>query len=299
MKPKRIDLATAVAALPCATVAHWSFAELVAAYTARRFSAGDDTRLRKWVALLADVPAWSVTTEQIVAGRDAMLAQGYSIGAVNRDLSAIGSAYRFAEDKRMTPRGFTSPTRSIRRQAEPIRRVMLSETERAAIVSGARAHRDPRFALLVALLVDTGARKSEILERRWSEFDTAGGEVLVEKTKTEKPRLLFFTPETGELIERLRPRGAAAEALAFAGRRGEPTDYRKAWAALVREVGRPELHMHDMRHAAAAGLLRAGVSAGVAAQVLGHGVDVLTRRYGHLEAAALRAAQRSVWAARR
>lgn len=298
MKPKRIDLATAVAALPRPTVAQWSFRELVQAYTARRFSAGDDTRLRKWVALLGDVPAWAVTAEQIVSGRDAMLMQGYTVGAVNRDLSAIGSAYRFAEDKRMTPRGFTSPTRAIRRQAEPIRRVMLSEAERAAIVAGARAHRDSRFALLVALLVDTGARKGEILGRKWSEFDTARCEVIVEKTKTDRPRTLFFTPETAALIERLRPSGDAAEALAFAGRRGQPIDYRKAWAALVQDIGRPELHMHDMRHAAAAALLRAGVSTGVAAQVLGHGADVLARRYGHLEADALRAAQRTAWAAR-
>lgn len=295
MKLKRIDLAAAVAALPSPQVAQWTFRELVQAYTARRYSAGDETRLRKWVALLGDVPAWSVTAEQIVGGRDAMRAQGYTVGAVNRDLSAIGSAYRFAEDHRMTPRGFVSPTRAIRRQAEPVRRIMITDAERDAIVAGARAHRDPRFALLVALLVDTGARKSEVLGRRWSEFDTERCEVIVEKTKTDRPRTLFFTPETAALIERLRPSGEAAEGLAFAGRRGEPIDYRKAWRALVTDIGRPDLHMHDMRHAAAARLLRAGVSTGVAAQVLGHGVDVLTRRYGHLEADALRAAQRTAW----
>jgi integrase len=298
MKAKRIDLAAAVAALPRVNVADWTFRELVETYTARHCTRGDAERLRKWVALLGELPAWSVTTEQLVAGRDAMTAQGYSVGAVNRDLSAIGSAYRFAEDKRMTPRGFVSPTRVIRRQAEPIRRVMLSDAERAAIVAGARANRDPRFALLVALLADTGARKGEILGRRWCEFDTERGEVIVEKTKTGRPRVLFFSPATAALIERLRPRGEAADKLAFAGRRGEPTDYRKAWQALVLDIGRPELRMHDLRHAAAAALLRAGVSTGVAAQVLGHGVDVLTRRYGHLEAAALQAAQRTAWAAR-
>lgn len=138
MKAKSIDLTTAVAALPRVNVANWTFAELVETYTARHCTRGDTERLRKWTALLGAVPAWDVTTEQLVAGRDAMTAQGYSVGAVNRDLSAIGSAYRFAEDKRITPRGFVSPTRVIRRQAEPIRRVMLSDAERAAIVAGAR-----------------------------------------------------------------------------------------------------------------------------------------------------------------
>jgi site-specific recombinase XerD len=37
--------------------------------------------------------------------------------------------------------------------------------------------------------------------------------------------------------------------------------------------------MHDVRHAAAANLLRAGVTLDVAAQVLGHDPAVLARRY--------------------
>ena len=61
------------------------------------------------------------------------------------------------------------------------------------------------------------------------------------------------------------------------------------------EIGRKDLHMHDIRHAAAANLLRAGVTLGVAAQVLGHDPAVLARRYGHLETAALRAAQEQAW----
>jgi integrase len=75
----------------------------------------------------------------------------------------------------------------------------------------------------------------------------------------------------------------------------QPVNYKAAWARLVRDIGRPDLHMHDMRHAAAANLLRAGVSLGVAAQVLGHDPAVLARRYGHLETAALRAAQEQSW----
>mgnify|MGYP002389153009 CR=1 FL=1 len=54
-----------------------------------------------------------------------------------------------------------------------------------------------------------------------------------------------------------------------------PITFRKAWKTLAREVGRPDLHMHDLRHAAAANLLKAGVTLGVAAQVLGHDPAVL------------------------
>ena len=84
--------------------------------------------------------------------------------------------------------------------------------------------------------------------------------------------------------------------LVFEGRvPGQPITYKAAWRALTRDVGAPDLHLHDLRHAAAARLLRAGVTLGVAAQVLGHDPAVLARRYGHLEIGALRAAQEQAW----
>jgi integrase len=82
---------------------------------------------------------------------------------------------------------------------------------------------------------------------------------------------------------------------------GQPNCYRKAWVTTVTEIGLPKLHMHDVRHAAAAGLLRAGVTlavaVAVAAQVLGHSPQVLARRYGPLETDTLRKAQEQAWAA--
>ena len=45
----------------------------------------------------------------------------------------------------------------------------------------------------------------------------------------------------------------------------------------------------------AANVLRAGVTLGVAAQVLGHDPAVLARRYGHLETEVLRKAQEQAW----
>jgi integrase len=89
-----------------------------------------------------------------------------------------------------------------------------------------------------------------------------------------------------------------ADRLVFEGRvPGEPISFRAAWERATREAGVPDLHMHDLRHHAAADLLRAGVTIGVAAQVLGHSPQVLARRYGHLETGALRQAMEQRWRA--
>ena len=224
-----------------------------------------------------------------------MLEHGYKPSAVNRDLSALGSAYRWAKARRLSPRGFKSPTLGVARFEEAIRRVEVTAARIDALRVRTAAFRDRRFGVFVALLIDTGARKSEILLRGWKDFDVEKGEIVCQTTKTGVPRVLHFRPETVALVKRVFPK-RSLEVLPFEGRvPGQPISFRKAWLTAVAEVGLPNLHMHDVRHAAAANLLRAGVTLGVAAQVLGRSPQVLARRYGHLENETLRKAQELAW----
>ena len=142
---------------------------------------------------------------------------------------------------------------------------------------------DRRFGAFVALLIDTGARKSELLERRWKDFDLDAGEIVCETTKTGVPRVLHFRDETAALIRRVCPRRSPRRCRSRDGCRDSRSRFRKAWLTAVAEIGLPDLHMHDIRHAAAAGLLRAGVTLGVAAQVLGHSPQVLAGATGTLK----------------
>ena len=290
----KIDLAAAVAATEEHVPQSLSLSELVRAYGVAALD-GSDTRLRKWTAAFGTASAWDVSAEQLETAAHAMLEHGYKPSAVNRDLSALGSAYRWAKSRRLSPRGFRSPTLGVRRFEEGVRRVEVTPAQIEALRARALAFSDRRFGAFVALLIDTGARKSEILERRWKDFDLGRGEIVCETTKTGVPRVLHFRDETAALICRIWPRRPEHE-LPFEGRvPGQPISFRKAWSTTVADAGMPDLHIHDIRHAVAAGLLRAGVTLGVAAQVLGHSPQVLARRYGHLETATLRRAQEQAW----
>ena len=291
---KSIDLATAITAVAAQPAQELTLAELVLAYCAVRCD-GIADRLKKWIEAFGHASAWAISSETLATAADAMLEHGYSPASVNRDLSALGSVYRWAAGKRLSPRGFKSPTLGIRRYPEAIRRVEITAPELEAVRSRALAFPDRRFGVFVSLLIDTGARKSELLERHWSDVDLEKREILAPVTKNGTPRLLFFSDKTADLMERVFPR-RNPDKLMFEGRvPGMPITFRKAWKTLTREVGRPDLHMHDLRHAAAANLLKAGVTLGVAAQVLGHDPAVLARRYGHLESGVLRQAQEAAW----
>jgi hypothetical protein len=62
------------------------------------------------------------------------------------------------------------------------------------------AVKDRRFGCYVALLIETGARKSEILERKWSEVDFENRQILAPSTKNGTPRVLFFSEKTAKVL---------------------------------------------------------------------------------------------------
>ncbi len=291
---KTFNLTEAIASIPPEQGCELTFAELANAH-AVAVCDGSDLRLRKWVAGFGSLSAWKLPPEQIEAAAQAMIEHGYSPSTVNRDIGTLGSVYKWAKLKRLSPRGFKSPSLGVRRYEEKIRRVHIEKDQIEALRTRSLAYSDRRFGVFVALLIETGARKSELLERRWCDVNLETREILAPQTKNGTPRVLFFSEQTAELIRRVCPK-RANEKLLFEGRvPDQPITYKRIWGVITKEIGLGDLHMHDIRHAAAASLLRAGVTVGVAAQVLGHDPAVLARRYGHLETATLKRAQEAAW----
>jgi integrase len=91
-------------------------------------------------------------------------------------------------------------------------------------------------------------------------------------------------------MRRVWPKRAAGTLL-FEGRVPDcHITFRRSWRDLTKDIGRPDLRQHDMRHHVAQRLLKGGVTAAVAAQILGHSSNILQKRYGHLETQVLQEA---------
>ena len=200
---KRINLRAALETQQHKTSAvDMTFGELARAYLAVHYN-GADMQLRKWIDLLDSRSAWEVSAEELARAGIAMIDNGYSPSTVNRNLSQIGSVYRWAKRRLLTPVGFVSPTISQHRYEEAIRRIELSDPEVQKLIDGAASVKDRRFQVLIQLLVETGARKSEVDERKWKDIDLNACSIEVLNTKTGKPRMLFFSPQTAELLKRV------------------------------------------------------------------------------------------------
>jgi integrase len=290
-------------AAPTRVVLPLTFGELVDLYFAAKPCAHTEGSFKKWRTWfqLENVGAWDVTAERLAIGAEYLRnTKDYKDSTVNRELSQLGSIYRWAIAQKHSPAGFISPTRGasgrVKEKPRYVEPPKPGEWDR--IRKLARGFRDPKFTLFVWLIMDTGARRGEISDRLWSDFDLdapEGPSVTLRDvdTKTGKARRLYFSHDTAALLRRLRPGSEKyREQLVFLSARGvAPNKYRKPWARLCELLGRPELHLHDMRHLLAADLLKAGKGVSPVSSLLGNSTLILHRRYGHLDDASIREIQ--------
>lgn len=296
---KKIDLKAVIATATKPEVdAQLTFNELAHAWLASTNNGDDLYRLRKWQDVFGPRVAWTINTDEIATAAEGMLAHGYAPGSVNRDVGAIGSMFKWIIQKRRAPAGFTSPTLNVRRFPEDARVVEVADETIQRLKTIALTYRNKGLALFVALLADSGARKGELYPRKWKDIDLEQRRIVLSSadTKTGKARVLFFKPETADLIKRLFPK-RNPDALVFPGRDATtPINYRTSWTTLCKEAGCPDLHMHDIRHHRARELvLVEGVSYAAAAKVLGHSVAVLEKRYAHLTVDDVQSAIDAAW----
>jgi len=258
---KRINLQSALAAQPRVEAPlAMTFGELARAYLVSNYD-GADMQLRKWVELFENTCAWDVSPQEITRAGLALIENGYSPSTVNRNISQIGSVYRWAKKRLLTPAGFISPTLSQHRYEEPVRRVNLSDKEVQRLIDGSAGEKDRRFQVLIRLLVETGARFSEVAERVWSDFDFEACSIEVIHTKTGRPRMLFFSQDTLKLILRVWPT-RPNKGMPFESEKaqGKVKNYKKPWEKLTNSIGRRDIRIHDLRHYRAKLLLASGVT---------------------------------------
>lgn len=136
-KGRGFNLAAALETVAEQPAVELTLAELVRAYAAARCD-GSETCLRKWVEAFGTISAWQLTSDRLQVAAQALREHGYTPAAVNRDLSALGSAYRWARERRFAPRGFRSPTLDVPRYEEARRRRSMSHPRRTAMRLSAR-----------------------------------------------------------------------------------------------------------------------------------------------------------------
>jgi integrase len=147
---------------------------------------------------------------------------------------------------------------------------------------------------LVVLLLDTGARYSEIAGLEWRQIDLQAKTLHLWRPKVQNESVLYLTDRAFETLSR-RAAGHHDRQYLFLNRKGGKRGY--ASQAIRKAISRACLEgvtIHTLRHTHATRLVQNGMSVYEIKDVLGHADVKTTMRYAHLEQQAVLARARDV-----
>lgn len=176
-----------------------------------------------------------------------------------------------------------NPVRNVpRRRFSNARERFLSAKDAERLFTALDASDNPQLKSIVALLLLTGARKTELLTAEWRHIDLDRRAWFIPTTKTGKPRHVPLSQAAIDVIEAL-PKFDGCEWLVPNPETKRPyVTLKRAWETARTAAGLSGLRIHDLRHSAASFMINAGIDLFAVGKVLGHADHKSTMRYSHL-----------------
>jgi integrase len=205
----------------------------------------------------------------------------FTKGKSLKDLQAVASQLKTADAKPATINRYLSVLRRIGNLAEewglvdraPKITLLEERNERHVYLTAeeveslARACRDPEVGDFIRLAALTGLRRSELLGLK--KIDGAFIR-LDARTKTGRPRAIPLTREALRIAQDRIPWTIDAGTL------------RREFERARKALGRPDWHLHDLRHSFASFIVQGTGNMKLAKELLGHTTMAMTDRYAHL-----------------
>jgi len=186
--------------------------------------------------------------------------------AANRLLASVRACLQAAWRLDKIP---SNPAMKVRPFREnPPRQRTLSDEELQRVLKALAEWPDAHERAAFTLLIETGARLSEVLRARWADVDLEASEWRIPSLKAGHPQLVPLAGSTVAMLRRQPRLGALV--IPGRGHMDKPRyDLKSAWEALRAAAGVPDVHVHDLRRSFG---LRVARAAGlhVASKLLRH-----------------------------
>jgi len=243
----------------------------------------DDSYLRtQLLPVLGKLYLDEISKQKVADFHNGMRAKGYALGTCNRCLVllryALNMAIRWEVD------GITvNPTLGCKLFDDPpTKERFLSQTEAQALHEAVRNSLNPMLQYIVPMLILTGARKREVLDAKWEDFDLERRQWRIPLTKLGRPRHVPVSDAVLRLLESVPRRPELVYVFANPSTGRPFINIFHAWNTARTSAGLEEVRIHDLRHSFASFLVNAGRSLYEVQKLLGHTQIKTTQRYAHL-----------------
>lgn len=176
----------------------------------------------------------------------------------------------------------TNPSAGYPLMQETPRERYLSKQEAATLNEQLNKSTNLMLRYIVPMLILTGARKREVLDALWDDFDLERRMWRIPMSKSGKARYVPLSDGAIQLLQ-LVPRRAGCPWVFANPKTKKP--YRSifgSWDNARTKAGLADVRIHDLRHSFASFLVNAGRSLYEVQKILGHANAKTTQRYSHL-----------------
>jgi len=244
----------------------------------------EDQRLRKTQSFfdnLGIVHLDEITPYHIEQLRTKLKNDGLEKSTINRYLQLLRGLFYRAIDWEVYQK--QNPLKKVKFYREESRVRALSKEDMARVIEAARSislelgsPAQKAIYEIILLAVNTGLRKSELLNLRWR--DIRDNEILV-KGKGDKKRLVPLNQSAQEIIFKQPRRG---EFIFDIPNRHLPHLFRRT-TDRIKVITGLDFSLHDCRHFFATALLEKGVDLVTIAEILGHSRATISLIYSHTD----------------
>lgn len=243
----------------------------------KRGAADENLRLKAMAQRpFARVRMAALTSSHLAAYRDARL-KVVSGATVNREFNVLSHAIETArrEWDVYLP---VNPCKLVRRppQGRPRNR-RLQDDEEQQLLAACHKARNTWLVHFVALAIETGMRRSELLGLQWPNVNLERRIAFLPVTKNGESR---GVPLSSRAVEILRGLPSSRDGGVF----GDLTQdaLKQSFKRAVRRAGIKGLRLHDLRHEATSRFFEKGLNVMEVASVTGHKTLQMLKRYTHL-----------------
>jgi len=155
---------------------------------------------------------------------------------------------------------------------------VLSVEEENRLMKSSVKHLKP----ILITAIQTGMRRSEIFNLKWTAVDFTKKEIKVENSKSGLSRIIPINSELLVHLKKLKNKANKSKWVFLNHKTGKPfKDVKKAFQGACRREGIEDLRFHDLRHTFASRLVQRGVDLITIKDLLGHSSVRVTERYTH------------------
>jgi len=191
---------------------------------------------------------------------------------VNRDLALLKHMFSSAVSWELLEK---NPTAGIKlyREEQTVLRVLTFDEETRLFAAAA-----PHLRPIIAIALNTGMRRGELLSLKWEQVDLRRGIITVSKSKSGKVRDIPINKPARQALFELHTR-RSGPVFSF---RGNPiASVTKSFNTATRSAEIENFRFHDLRHTFATRLVEAGVDLPTVKELMGHSNITTTMRYAH------------------